>query len=355
MKKAQKRNIAIVSIILAVILFVAMIGWCTNGFKDWSLDKIKEKADDIIAVDENGNNMTDKGTYPLPKNIVFTPMSTMTGSVTVTATLTPSTAANQKVDWAVAWVNASSSWASGKTVTSYATVTPSSDGALTATVNCLQAFGEQIQVTVTSRDNIDVTATCSVDYARRITGTTMTWVNSKSSEYNMIFDSPTESLTLFPVNSTSGFYSTYYGIAQYTATLDYTYSNVYTVANTVLSNVFEIKSSTEFASAISAQGLTSELSSTSWCSLEETYYSYSSLILLLGGSSMMTTMAALSTTNYNKLVTALGNTTTTDFYIRITTTTQYGGTTVNEFSCHFDHNSVGLAVAAVSLSGNLIV
>ena len=42
---------------------------------------------------------------------------------------------------------------------------------MTANVECLQAFGEQIEVTVTSRENAKATASCTVDYARRITDT----------------------------------------------------------------------------------------------------------------------------------------------------------------------------------------
>ena len=52
--------------------------------------------------------------------------------------------------------------------TGLVTVTPTSDGALTATVECLQAFGEQIYVVVASRDYADVTAKCTVDYKKRV-------------------------------------------------------------------------------------------------------------------------------------------------------------------------------------------
>ena len=60
---------------------------------------------------------------------------------TLTATITPSDAANHGVDWTVAWSNPSSIWASGKTVTDYVTVVPTASGAKTATVSCLQPFG----------------------------------------------------------------------------------------------------------------------------------------------------------------------------------------------------------------------
>lgn len=87
---------------------------------------------------------------------------------TLTATLDPADVIDKTVDWAVEFVNPSSSWATGKTVTDYVTVTPTSDGALTANVECLQAFGEQIKVVVTSRSNSEAKAECTVDYARRI-------------------------------------------------------------------------------------------------------------------------------------------------------------------------------------------
>ena len=89
---------------------------------------------------------------------------------TLTATVEPANAADKAVDWSVAFVNPSSSWATGKTVTDYVTVTPTSDGALTATVACLQAFGEQIKVTVTHRENENATASCTVDFAKRLEG-----------------------------------------------------------------------------------------------------------------------------------------------------------------------------------------
>ena len=64
----------------------------------------------------------------------------------LTATITPEYAEDKTVDWSVAFDNPSSAWATGKTVTNYVTVTPTSDGALTATVSCLQDFGDRKSV-----------------------------------------------------------------------------------------------------------------------------------------------------------------------------------------------------------------
>lgn len=88
---------------------------------------------------------------------------------TLTATITPASAVDKTVDWSVAFVNPDSEWATGKTVTDYVTVTPEADGALTATVECLQAFGERITVTVTSRDMETVSADCVCNYVKRVT------------------------------------------------------------------------------------------------------------------------------------------------------------------------------------------
>lgn len=87
---------------------------------------------------------------------------------TLTATITPSYASNKTVDWKLEFSDASSAWASGKTVTDYVTITPSADGALTASLVCVQDFGEPIIVTVTSRDNPSASASCTVDYAKKV-------------------------------------------------------------------------------------------------------------------------------------------------------------------------------------------
>ena len=87
-------------------------------------------------------------------------------AVSITATITPAEADDKTVDWSIKWKNASSSWATGKTVTDYVTITPTSDGALTANAECKQAFGEQIVITCTSRMNSKATAEVTVTTGR---------------------------------------------------------------------------------------------------------------------------------------------------------------------------------------------
>lgn len=126
--------------------------------------------------DGEGNDLSGEAVYDLPQKVVFRTRSVDTQStsgVTVKAVITPDNATNKKVDWSVAWVNSSSSWASGKNVDDYVQVIPTSDGALTADILCYEAFGEQIQLTVTSRDNPNATDSAAIDFAKRITDLTV--------------------------------------------------------------------------------------------------------------------------------------------------------------------------------------
>ena len=90
-------------------------------------------------------------------------------AVLVTATVEPITAVDYvTITWTTKWSNPSSAWASGKTVTDYVTVAKA--GKSTATVTCLQPFGEQVEV-VCRVTGVGVTLTDSVtcDYMARPT------------------------------------------------------------------------------------------------------------------------------------------------------------------------------------------
>lgn len=122
---------------------------------------------------------------------------------TIAATIEPAETTNKAVDWNIAWANADSAWASGKTVTDYVTVTPSANGSLTAVVECKQAFGEQVIVTCTSRDNTELTAVCTVDYMKRITSLNMS-VQAVFDENNNYCGSVSAAVPKFSGNSPSG-------------------------------------------------------------------------------------------------------------------------------------------------------
>ena len=69
-------------------------------------------------------------------------------SKTLTATVYPSDARNKAVDWTLEWLDAEKQ----DVLSEYLTLVPSSDGANTATLTCLQAFEGEALITVTTRE-----------------------------------------------------------------------------------------------------------------------------------------------------------------------------------------------------------
>lgn len=180
--KSNKIVTAVLAILLVVVIAgaAALVGVLSNGFKDWTkfqpdeqTEQAEEQADNggaiINAPVENGVKLM-SAKIPVAEYAANGVSAQAETAYTLTATITPADAANKTVDWSVAFVNPSSSWANGKKVTDYVTVTPTSDGALTATVECKQAFGEQIKVTATSTNNPEKSASCTVDYSQKVTG-----------------------------------------------------------------------------------------------------------------------------------------------------------------------------------------
>ena len=149
---------------VASILALATVATCAfAGVACSNVENKNEPENTGVEQTYTGGNMqfnenTSNG-IKLMSTVIPTEEYTMYGvsaqaevAYTLTATVNPSTATNKKVDWSVSWIDPSSSFASGKTVTDYVTVVPSSDGSVFATVTCYQAFEGEILVTVTTRE-----------------------------------------------------------------------------------------------------------------------------------------------------------------------------------------------------------
>lgn len=97
----------------------------------------------------------------------------------ITATVNPASAAEYGVSWSVSFKNANSTWATGKSVSDYVTVTPVDNDGLKANVNCKKAFGEQIIVTAQANFS-DAKATCTVDYKMRVVGGSISFLGENA-------------------------------------------------------------------------------------------------------------------------------------------------------------------------------
>ncbi len=158
----------VISFILIIVLLAGVVGAWVLLLKPEESKPEPEEGGAIITEGES-HGMKLMSTRIAPEDYDEYGISPMAETAyQLTATITPENATNKAVDWTIAFVNPSSEWASGKTVTDYVTVTPTSDGALTANVENIKDFGEQIRVTVTSRDNTAVKANATVDYTQKL-------------------------------------------------------------------------------------------------------------------------------------------------------------------------------------------
>ena len=168
-----------VLLVLVIAGAAALVGVLSDGFKNWDKFKPEEEQTEeggAVITEGESHGMKLMSTRIAPEDYDEYGISPMAETAyLLTATITPENATNKAVDWTIAFVNAESEWATGKTVTDYVTVTPTADGALTANVECLQAFGEQVRVTVTSRDNTAVKANATVDYTEKLSAVKATF------------------------------------------------------------------------------------------------------------------------------------------------------------------------------------
>ena len=147
-------------IVVGVMLAGIICGWFEK--KETEEEQAGAPAYSFIVGNGEGNRMS----------LMSVRNSAVTGeSVTITATVEPDNEAeNTGVDWTAAWKNAESVWASGKSVSDYVTLTPGGENyaaSKSVTLENLQPFGEQIIVKATARDDPEITATCTADYAQK--------------------------------------------------------------------------------------------------------------------------------------------------------------------------------------------
>ncbi len=180
---------------------------------------------------------------------------------TLTATVTPNDAVNKAVDWSVAFENPESEWASGKNAADYVKVTPTSDGALTATATCLQAFGERIIITAQVRDGSDdLKATCIANYVEKFLGRDFKFASHANGyeqyDYGWSF-TPNNLNPVIDIPTTSPWAWLCYTSKQNTVTSsDGYYSEVFTKSYKAFGAVTYISLTEEYLAAVRASGFT---------------------------------------------------------------------------------------------------
>ena len=179
---------SIVSAFIVVVL-ILVISAGSLGFTNWDVKTWFKYNSQNVAKPDNSTSIPEKDNYNggmLVSEVVESGMKVVStvlpraayeangistqadSACLLTINVNPDTATNKQMEWSINWVDGSSGFASGKSVTDYVTVTPTSNGALTANVECKQAFGSQIKISVVSKDNSNATAQCILDYSQKV-------------------------------------------------------------------------------------------------------------------------------------------------------------------------------------------
>lgn len=329
----------ILSLFLALIIVAGVITgvvfWQKGNivFNPVEQEQPNDEEDDGGAVIEEGesNGIKLMSAKISPENYDEYGISPMAETAyQLTATITPENATNKAVDWTIAFVNAESEWATGKTVTDYVTVTPTADGALTANVECLQAFGEQVRVTVTSRDNTAVKANATVDYTEKLSAVKATFGST------VLSNGMTKSFDLDASGQPAEVWTFDYTTSAHTIADEYTT----TVKISFADGVSAVESAVGVEFTWAGETITSGMPS-----FDKTFFD----------KVFVTESGAVSSnpTQYNKLVSALSAGVTL-FEVEVSTTGEYGNKT-DTYEVKVTSDGLNIRVEGIELGDTSII
>lgn len=175
--RAAPNGYKILSIFLAAVLLIVAITelvlWQMDYIVFQNPNKTEEQAEEdvgsgMVVTPSGEGTFLSLNVSTLSEETAASENEEESDIKTLTVEFNPTIATDKRVTWSIGFANPSSAWASGKDVNDYVTLTPEENNGPSATLECKQAFGEQIIVTVTSMENSAATDTATVDYARRI-------------------------------------------------------------------------------------------------------------------------------------------------------------------------------------------
>lgn len=389
-RKSSMTSVFVVLLIAAVVCFCGLGSavdgkWFQNGdlatwFNSWGKGQVQEQ-----PADNNGEN-TQNGQQNLSTEIVSNsgefavtdssdegltllcaPISDLTvvslsanapanyvAAYSLTVTASPVAAAVPAIDWSVAFQNASSTWATGKTVSDYVVIFPDSDGAATATAYCLAAFGEPIVLTVTGRVNNQLTSSVVCHWLRSVDSLYYNFVGS-----NAIGHFSIKSTEDFEIKDLSN-QNPQTVINGLDAGNGYVAINrteeAYTRQPTVVSGTesVTIQITRQFATSLTNAGLTPASVDTNIT--VPVGSSYIDLVCLLTSSAQMSNGGYLNDTNYNKFITAcqaMGSTAALRVTVSADLTTI--GTKTTSFDLAIDSSSAAFMATSLSFSDSEVV
>ena len=195
MEKSKKIRSIVAGCLAAVTLATAGLAVATDGFKSFKkndniqMELPEENNGGTVIGESTGNGVKVMSAKIAKEDYVANGISSLAETAyTLTAVVDTPLDANKVVDWSIYWNDDNSSWAKGKAVADYVTITPSADGALTATLSCLQAFAEKISIQCSSRIDASKYAICTIDYAKRLTDFSVVTKLNGTAVTNIAFD-----------------------------------------------------------------------------------------------------------------------------------------------------------------------
>ena len=320
----------VISFFLIIVLLAGVVGAWVLLLKPEESKPEPEEGGAIITEGES-HGMKLMSTRIAPEDYDEYGISPMAETAyQLTATITPENATNKAVDWTIAFVNPSSEWASGKTVTDYVTVTPTSDGALTANVENIKDFGEQIRVTVTSRDNTAVKANATVDYTQKLQSVKSTFGST------VLSNGMTKSFNLNASGQAAEAWKHDYTTSAYTIADEY----ATTVKISFADGVSAVESAVGVEFTWAGETITSGMPS-----FDKTFFD----------KVFVTESGAVSSnpTQYNKLVSALSAGVTL-FEVEVSTTGTYGNKT-DTYTINVTSDGLNIRVEGIELGDTSII
>ena len=333
-----------VLLVLVIAGTAALVGVLSDGFKNW--DKFKPDEEQTqeggaIITEGDSNGIQLKSMKIAPENYADYGISPMAETAyQLTATITPENATNKAVDWTVTWVggrehdggssDSPADWSEGKTVTDYVTVTPTSDGALTANVECLQAFGTQVRVTVTSRDNTAVKANATVDYTEKLSAVKATFGST------VLTNGMTKSFNLSASGQPAEVWTFDYTTSAHTIADEYTT----TVKISFADGVSAVESAVGVEFTWAGETITSGMPSFDKTFFDKVFVTESGAV-------------SANPTQYNKLVSALSAGVTL-FEVEVSTTGTYGSKT-DTYEVKVTSDGLNIRVEGIELGDTSII